>query len=105
MANDFNDLCDIGASYPLATEIGRQMAAGVGNADLLCACGVNAGPAKELANQINTGLFSANQLCAAMWNPTLAIGIAVIGSLLDVFRADTVKLTADTITLTADYAR
>lgn len=79
MSTDGSPLCDSGISYPLATEIGRQMTAGVGNANLLCALGLNAGPAIELARQINTGTFSDDLLARAMWNPVTATAVATLG--------------------------
>lgn len=75
---DASPLCNVGISYPLATEIGRQMTTGVGNATLLSAVGLNAGPAIELARQINVQTFSARHLTAAMWNPTVARAIVAL---------------------------
>lgn len=80
MANDFNDLCDSGISYPLAAEIGRQLANGIGNPDKLGAVGLNAGPAMELASQINAGVFSNDKLARAMWNPSTAVILAALGN-------------------------
>lgn len=80
MSTDGSILCDVGVPYPLASEIGRQMNAGVGTANLFP--GVSATPAIELARQINANSFSAPLLCAAAWNPVTAIAIAALGASL-----------------------
>lgn len=81
-STDGSILCDVGISYPLAAEIGRQMTAGVGNANLLCLLGLNAGPAIELARQITAGTFSDDLLARAMWNPITATAIALLGGVV-----------------------
>lgn len=80
MAFDGSVLCNVGVSYPLASEIGRQITAGIGKAHLLCELGLNAGPAKELARQINAGVYSDDLLCRAMWNPVTAVAVAAVGN-------------------------
>jgi len=77
-ASTADTLCQSGLSYPVAIEIARQMAAGVGGQSVasknqLVASGIGPQAATELARQIAAGAFDSHKLAIAGFHTGAAI--------------------------------
>lgn len=70
-------ICRSNFSYPVATEIARQMTAGAGSGDAvkLVAGGLNTQTATELAKQINAGAFDSHKLAMAGFPTQQAVAL------------------------------